>query len=292
MMNIINRTPAFLQRLLASRRESRPGKLLRLPATVPDYDRAFDHATRDLLARTTRIERERTEARALFPVLESSPPERRKLLLRNSACYQTWGMLALLLEQSRTTDFHDPIRITHLAELALVLADQLRQELYGEANLEDMRARAWSYIGNARRLQFDMAGAEKAFENAFQHLRRGTGDPIERALLLSLKASLCKVQEKKSQAIQLIRRAIHLFRTAGESHNAEKCLVQLAGVHLNEDEVLRDEIPREPWRPKNLQGQGVALQHHGLGEHPQPLDTHSSSYAGCTSYRGESSRLE
>jgi tetratricopeptide (TPR) repeat protein len=142
-------------------------------------------------------------------------------------------MLELLLEKSRTSDFGDSQRIEHLAELALVLADQLPPESYGPSSLEDMRARAWSYIGNARRLQFDLQGAEQAFATAFHHLRRGTGEPVERALLLSLKASLCRVQGKKLQAIRLIRRAIDIFRTAGESHKAGKCLVQLAGVHLN-----------------------------------------------------------
>ncbi|HYG63653.1 MAG TPA: hypothetical protein VEL74_13815 [Thermoanaerobaculia bacterium] len=221
------------QGVLASWRHSGAGKLLKLPAAAPDYDRALDNATRGLLARTICIERERAEARALLPTLESCPPERRKLLLLNSARYQTWGMLELLLEQSRTADFQDSQRIEHLSELALVLADQLRPESYGEPSLEDMRARAWSYIGNARRLQFDFKGAEEAFATAFHHLRRGTGDPVERALLLSFKASLCRVQGKKSQAVQLIHRAIDIFRTAGESHKAGKCLVQLAGVHLN-----------------------------------------------------------
>jgi tetratricopeptide (TPR) repeat protein len=221
------------QGLLASWRQSEPGKLLRLPAAVPDYDRAFESATRDVLARTLRIERERAEAEELFPALEGLPPERRKLLLRNSARYQTWGMLELLLEQSRTASFQDSLRIEHLAELALVLAGHLPPASYGAESLEDMQARAWSYIGNARRLQFDLQGAEQAFETAFHHLRQGTGEPVERALLLSLKASLCRVQGQTSQALRFIRRAIDIFRTAGESHKAGKCLVQLAGIHLN-----------------------------------------------------------
>jgi tetratricopeptide (TPR) repeat protein len=221
------------QGVLASWRQSEPGKLLRLPAEVPDYDRALENATRDSLARTICIERERSEARTLFPALEACPPERRKLLLCNSARYRTWGMLELLLERSRTADFHDSEQIEHFAELALVLADQLPPESYGAPSLEDMRARAWSYIGNARRLQFDPQGAEEAFETASYHLRQGTGEPVERALLLSFKASLCRAQGQKSQAIQLIHRAIDIFRTAGELHKAGKCLVQLAGVHLN-----------------------------------------------------------
>lgn len=220
------------QRLLAGWRQAEPGKLLRLPATMPDYDRILENATRDLLTRRAGIERERADAGALFPVLESCPPERRKLLLRNSTRYQTWGMLELLLEQSRTADFQDSQRMEHLAELALALAGQLPSAAYGAPSLEDMRARAWSYIGNARRLQFDLQGAEQAFETAFHHLRRGTGEPVERALLLSLRASLCRAQGKKLQAIRLIRRAIDIFRIAGESHKAGKCLVQLAGVHL------------------------------------------------------------
>lgn len=65
-----------------------------------------------------------------------------------------------------------------MGNLALLVSDHLSPSLYGLERIEDLRARAWAYIGNSLRVRVNLAGAEKAFEKAFAHLRRGTGEVL------------------------------------------------------------------------------------------------------------------
>jgi tetratricopeptide (TPR) repeat protein len=210
---------------------ARLGKLLRLPDTAPDYGRILDCKTRDICHRQLAFERERNRAAALLPELLSHAREGRELLLRNQPRYHTWGVFELLLDQSREESFHDPTTAEHLAGLALIQVDYLDPEHYGLPRIEDMRARAWSYVANARRIRSNLQDSEEGFRNAWRHLRQGTGDPLERALLLDLQASLRRAQRRFPEAVSLLRRAVQIFEEMGERHRAGRSLVNLATVH-------------------------------------------------------------
>ena len=97
--------------------------------------------------------------------------------------------------------------------------------------IEDLRARAWGYIGNARRVRSDLHAAEGAFEEAYLQLEKGTEDPLERAILLDLEASLRRDQRRFDEAYKLLRRAISIFLQSGQKHRAGRSLVNLATVH-------------------------------------------------------------
>jgi tetratricopeptide (TPR) repeat protein len=70
-----------------------------------------------------------------------------------------------------------------------------------------------------------------AFERAFAHLRRGTREPLERALLLDLRASLSTDQRRFEQAMRLLRRASAIFHDVGDEHRAGRSLIKMSGVH-------------------------------------------------------------
>ncbi len=210
---------------------ARLGKLLRLPGAAPDYGRILDAKTREVCHRQLAFERERTRATTLMRELLTHTREGQELLLRNQPRYHTWGVFELLLDQSREESFQDPGNAEQLAGLALIQVGYLDPGYYGAARIEDMRARAWSYIANARRIRTDLPGSEEGFRHAWQHLRQGTGDPLERALLLDLQASLRRAQRRFPEAIALLRRAIQIFEEMGERHRAGRSLVNLATVH-------------------------------------------------------------
>ena len=221
------------RKILTLGRRPAPGNLLQMQETKPVYESLLEEAGLTIRCRQLSLEQERLEAQEIFPGLEACPAERRALLLRNSARHQSWGMLELVLERSRRASFNGAFEVQHWAEMALLIADQLDPEHYGAANVEDMRARAWSRIGNARRIEYNFVSAEEAFRTALTHLRQGSGDPVERAHFLSLRASLLRVQAKFSQAMSLLRRAIEIFEGAGETHQAGRCLVQLSAIYVN-----------------------------------------------------------
>lgn len=177
------------------------------------------------------LERERDDAPGLFVELLEQPGEARDLLLRDSPRLQTWGLFELLVERSLESTLQDPAFGEHLGRLALRLADSLDRERYGAERIADLRARAWAFVGNACRLRFDLQGAEEAFDQAYQQLKKGTRDGLERAIFLDLMASLRRAQRRFDDALRLLSRAVELFLGHGERHRAGRSLLNLSTVY-------------------------------------------------------------
>ncbi|HEV2851210.1 MAG TPA: hypothetical protein VHC97_00245 [Thermoanaerobaculia bacterium] len=206
-------------------------EVLSWPRTPADYGPALRETEQLLHQRGHRLVRERSEAPGLFVELTALPPERRDLLLQNSPRFHTWGVYELLVERCLETSFHNPQYAEELGLLALRLAEYLDREHYGEELIEDLRARAWGYIGNSRRVRSDLQGAEEAISRALSHLYKGTKDPLERAILLDLEASLRRDQRDFEAATRLLRRAIAIFLQTDQRHRAGRSLVKLSTVY-------------------------------------------------------------
>ncbi|HEV2853057.1 MAG TPA: tetratricopeptide repeat protein [Thermoanaerobaculia bacterium] len=209
----------FVQRVLPFDRWSS------LPA---DYALALERSISRISSLHAFYERERAEAVGLFSELLDHPPGRRIWILRNHPRFQTWGLFEILLKRSREQNFQDVALAEDLALLALEIPDRL--DGFSTERIEDLRARAWACIGNARRVRSDLRGAEEAFAIAFSHLVRGSREPMERATLLDLKASLRRAQRRFPEALRLLHRAITLFLQLGEKHLAGRSLVNMAIV--------------------------------------------------------------
>jgi tetratricopeptide (TPR) repeat protein len=175
-------------------------------------------------------DKERGEAGTLLAELESHPPEREALILQNNPRFQTWGLLVCILDRSWSLNLQDPSGAERLAHLALLLTDHIDSSFYRTASIEDLRARAWAYIGNTRRLRSDLTGADDAFKTAAAHLRQGTSEPIERAMILDLEASLRRAQRRFGRAMTLLKRAYSIFLAAGDRHRAGRALVSMETI--------------------------------------------------------------
>lgn len=198
---------------------------------VPDaYEAVLARAEQRLKSWEAIYKQERAEAIWLVTELLSHPPERRELFVRNSARFHTWGVFERLLLKSWETMFSSPQQAESLAHLALLLSDHL-DPAYGEEVIEDLRARAWGYIGNALRIRSELSGSGQAFRRAWFHLRQGTGDPVERAMFLDLAASLLRAQRRFDFAIRLLRRALKLVLSVGDQHRAGRILVSMDVIH-------------------------------------------------------------
>jgi tetratricopeptide (TPR) repeat protein len=201
-----------------------------------------------------RLTLERAQAPRLLSVLLEQPEARRELLVRNHPRFQTWGLLELTLEQSHEQTFNNPAGSEEMGNLALLVSDHLSPSLYGLERIEDLRARAWAYIGNSLRVRVNLAGAEKAFEKAFAHLRRGTGEVLERASILRLKGALRKDQHRFADSLHLLQRTIQIFRETGDEHQVGSSLVSMSTIHHLQGEpdrailLVNDALPRLDFR--------------------------------------------
>jgi len=209
------------------------GKLLRWPgrAGQVDYGPIIERSSRFFQGRQAGYEKERAEAETLLAELLSYPAERRRLCVLNRLRLHTWGVYEKLVESSREQSFHDPRDAEALAALALELSERLDSDYYGPQRIADLRARAWGFAGNARRVQGDLRGAGEAFERAFEHLRLGTREPIERAILLDLRASLLRAERRFSEAMELLEEALAILLIAGDQHRAGRVLVNMDNIH-------------------------------------------------------------
>ena len=94
------------------------------------------------------------------------------------------------------------------------------------ATVNDLRALRWSYLGNVRRIQSDFRCAEDAFTLAESFFDLGSSDPLLRAELYDLKASLRRDQARLDEARSLLNRAANIYRRTGDDQNGK---AQLSG---------------------------------------------------------------
>ncbi|HEY0558191.1 MAG TPA: hypothetical protein VGG20_28325 [Thermoanaerobaculia bacterium] len=193
---------------------------------------AGDAESRRALAEwETALRKEREDAPGLFVELLDQPAAERDLLLRDSPRFQTWGVFELLVERSLEACIQDPAFGEHLGLLALRLSDHLDRGRYGAERIADLRARTWAFVGNACRIRSDFQGAEEALIQAYQQLKKGTRDGLERAIFLDLKASLRRDQRRFGDALRFLQRAVDLFLSHGEQHRAGRSLVKMSIVY-------------------------------------------------------------
>jgi len=222
-----------------------------------DYGPAIAAAEMRCLLHARTLAAERAEAPAQLAELMKQPQERRELLICNYRRFQTWGLLERLINHAWEQCFVDAFAAESFAQLALDLTNVLEGDYYGISRIEDMRARAWSFIGNARRIRFELDGAAEAFEEAFAHLRQGTGDILERAFLFEFLASFLRARRRPAEAERLLLRALRIYREVGETHRAGRVLVSMSVSHemmgvsersipLLEEALLLIEADREP----------------------------------------------
>lgn len=200
-----------------------------------EYQRAFDRAFTKLDLESDRLSASRAAAPELLAELLAQPPQGRHLLIRNLARFQSWGLAELMLQEAERVQAADSGRSAELARLALAVADRLGISAEIEAFVHDLRARAWSQIGNASRVSNDLVAAEAAFETAWSYHRQGSGDPLEKARLLALTASLLRTQRRLGEAEAQLVEAVRTYRRGGASHRAGMAMINLANV-LREQE--------------------------------------------------------
>lgn len=195
------------------------------PEALAQEEQVWTRLLARLEHRMELIDRERAAAPGLVgELLAISPPGEREALL-HCGRFQTIAVCELLIERSFAEGFHDPARARELAGLAVQVADRLDLLLYGRSVVQDFRARAWAYLGNARRLGSDLRGAEEALSLAEYFSEEGSADPLEEARILDLKASLLGDQGRLEEAAALLDVVVDIYEDIRDFHRQGRALV-------------------------------------------------------------------
>jgi tetratricopeptide (TPR) repeat protein len=195
-----------------------------------DYDQIFDRLQGKALERIEEVEEERELAPRLATELSLWPfPEQRRRV-REDARFHSAALIDLLLERCFVLNREEPGQAEETARLALDIADRIGPEDGSHILANDLRARAWAYIGNTRRILADFRAAETAMTKAEALLEEGSGDPLERARVLDLKASLLRSQRRFDLALATIDQVISIYRRIHEDHRQGRALISKAMI--------------------------------------------------------------
>ena len=195
------------------------------PAAAPGEEEVWRRLTSLVERRLAEVAVERSEAPDLVAELLAHPPADQAALVRTGGRFQNVAVCELLIERSFEEGFRDPLRSVKLAELALLITEHLEEHLYGRSVVLDFRARAWAFLGNARRIAFDLAGAEEALAEADRCLEAGSADPLEEARILDLRASLLGDQGRFEQAAEVLDVVIDIYDDLRDAHRKGRAMV-------------------------------------------------------------------
>lgn len=193
-----------------------------------DYTAVFARVERQVHRHQLLVAEERAAVPGLRLELARHPRSRQEVLADNSSKFQSWSVVESLLDDCRRLCQSDQEEAAHLARLATRLAQRLEPEHYGAERVRDLQARSWAELANIWRIRGLHREAEQCFERARDFLAQGTGDPVEKAAVLSLEASMWNNRKVFDRAIALVDRTIAIARRLGESELLAKALIQKA----------------------------------------------------------------
>lgn len=237
----------------AERRRGAPhlGRLLPWKAAGRTrYDAAFDTALGRALELHGRLQDDKAAAQERRRRLLRQPMPRRRLMVRNHAHYAGWWLAWLLLDEAEGHLAESPAEAERLAGLALealfnettcdeTACDETAcEENEAEPLSEDLRARGWRLAADAHRRLGDLARAASCLARALRHRRRGTGEPLERALLIEARGRLLADQGRRRRGASLLRQAARQFRRLRDAHLEGRARAAL-GLLLAEDAAVQ-----------------------------------------------------
>lgn len=191
--------------------EAEPGE-----AERARYDRVVARAYSRVRRAHAALLVERAGARRLAEGLERVPLAARKERIAAEPHLRNWGICEHFLRRGAEQAARGGGLAEELAATAVALAEALDPAEYPPAILEDLSARAWAALGDARRALGRFEAAEEAFRQGERHLERGTGGRLEKARFLELLATLRDAQDRPEEAARLLRRAAAVYRRAGQ----------------------------------------------------------------------------
>lgn len=193
--------------------------------SMDQYDGILDRAVEAISGVEKRIRGERLSASELTGGLVDQPHERSQMLIANSQRYHQVGVVEELLASTVSRWSDDPRAAEEIARLALEVLEHADPEVYGEALLNDLRAQAWAYIANTRRIRGDVNSVAGLFALAESHLLQGTGDAFEQARLLDLRASFARDRRQWQEAANLLDEVTAIYRAVDDTHMVGRTLV-------------------------------------------------------------------
>jgi len=233
---------------------------------------------RSVLRGLLALERDRAKASSLSRQLQSEERTLESLTEEERKAFEGAPLVELVMERSWASRYDDPQRMISLAETARVLADNLSVRRYGRKVVADLRARAWSELGNAYRVADKPGMAESALGCAAACAKQGTGNLKLMVHILYYWSAVLRETRALPDSAETLKLIIPYFRWLGDHETLLSALIGLGLVYEHENEpekavavilqALKRLIP-DPESPRLLLLSGIsslAVNLAGAGE--------------------------
>lgn len=230
------------------------------------YAAAFARARDQALGHHRKIAAARAAAQAAARQLLAEPAERREMLLHNHPRFGAthcggWRLASVLVDEVEGGSWGTPGQTPHepphetlaertrLAELASGLVPEGSPDADDADGplAADTAARVWRVLGDLQRRGGDLDAAGLSLARARRHLRRGSGDPLERAALLEASGRLLSARGRR-RAWACLAGAAKLYTQLAETDGEARCRVSLA-LHVLGSGPQPPGAPSEPHSP-------------------------------------------
>ncbi|HEX3530138.1 MAG TPA: hypothetical protein VH988_24015 [Thermoanaerobaculia bacterium] len=155
-----------------------------------------------------KVEAARRQARELWSVLKLADSQERRDLIEVYPVYQTWALAELLCHESIRAAAHKIEVALELAELAVFVAERVREE---ERWRSLLLAGCHAHIANVQRVAADFDAADESFARALALWEVGKGVdpyPLDEWRLFDLEASLRRAERRFPEALKLLEQAL------------------------------------------------------------------------------------
>lgn len=221
----------------AGRGETEPAWGREEQPSSPGIEPEIDLGLPRLMERILELARDRERVPELATRLDALPAEGRKSALRSDPAFRSWCFCEWLIEECHRLMDCNVTRAEDLADFAVAVAEGLDPRRHGEPLINDMKARAWGAVGEVLRSLSDLRSADEAFEIAEGLIGEGTGDALEEARLLELKAALRRDQRRLPEAHGLLDEVIAIYRQYRDFHRVGCGFIQKGRVCAAGDDL-------------------------------------------------------
>lgn len=190
-----------------------------------DYTPMFERLEAIFAQTEMGVRAERRRGDELWMLLVPLDAAQRLLWVKNDPRLHLWGLYARVVAEARDAVRRDAGEAVGLAYLGWMIAQRLDPAVYGDIHVRDFQGAATALLGNAKRLCGDLRGAQEDLDRAEELLNLGTGDLLERAFLLSVRASLKTDLGCFEDAATLLRRAAACAREMNDRQLEGKYLI-------------------------------------------------------------------
>lgn len=172
------------------------------------------------------------EAQAAWIEIKSLTTKNRRDKVRLTRSLHTLSFLEVLLEEGASAS---PAEGEEFSYLALLVSQQLPSPRVSVELKNDLCAECCSEIANARRRLAKWPAARDALKKGNEYTEKGSKNGVMKGKVLCVEGALEDDLGNSEEAAMILRRALGLFETAGQTFLTGRTLAQLANILADSD---------------------------------------------------------